>query len=605
MEGHPEPPENHLAVAGPAQLRRAARHLIRADRASVVWMLLLNGSAALAALAGPWLLGRIIDTVADATRNPATSAGALTTINWLALSIVFSAGLQILLSRSALLIGFRFGERTAARVREQAVDRALGLPASLVERTSPGDITARVVHDVSEVARILRDGIPEVLVAAVQAVLILVLTFFLDPLLGACGIVGMTGIVFVSRWYLRRARTAYLAEGTAGSAITDVLVSTSAGARTVDAFGLEQQRRAVADRAVDDGMRTRMRTLSLRSVLYPVVDSSYVIAVVGVLIVGGLLYHRGAVTLGVVTASALYLRQLSVPLDLILTWMESLQSGGAAFARVEGVRGAETPYQVASEPVGDRIEISNVHYAYGTGRDVLNGVNLDVRPGERLAIVGSSGAGKSTLGRLVAGVDAPRAGTITVGGVPVSSLPAEKLRRHVILVTQDHHVFRESLRDNLLLAAPDAGDADLLTALEVVGADWAGELPDGLDTTFGEEVTLDDAQAQQLSLARVVLADPHTVILDEATASLDPITARHTERALSAVLRNRTVIAIAHRLQTARDADRIVVMDSGRVSEVGSHEELVREGGAYAALWESWHGPAGAARVSRGGPPGR
>jgi ATP-binding cassette subfamily C protein len=233
-----------------------------------------------------------------------------------------------------------------------------------------------------------------------------------------------------------------------------------------------------------------------------------------------------------------------------------------------------------------------VRYAYERGGEVLRGVDLTVRPGERLAIVGPSGAGKSTLSRLLAGVDAPGTGSVTVGGVPVASLAPETLRRQVVLVTQEHHVFLGTVRDNLLIAEPGASDEALWAALAAVGADgWVRELPAGLDTRLGGSgCRTDGSQAQQLALARVVLADPHTLILDEATALLDPTTARHTERALAAVLRGRTVIAIAHRLHTAHDADRVAVMEDGRVTELGTHEELVTAEGAYAALWRTWHG---------------
>ena len=564
-----------LPVADQRTVGRAALRLIAADRRAVTAIVVINSLAALAGLGGPWLLGRIIDTV--------VAGRGLGAVDRLAAAVLVCAVVQTLLSRYALVIAYRFGERTAARIREQFLHRSLALPAAVVERVPTGDLAARGTTDVDAVASTLRDIVPTIFISVVQIVFIVVAVLVLDPVLGAVGMLGLSGIFFVTRWYLRRARTAYLAEGAANSELADELAATTAGARTIEAFDLADRRLAAGHAAIAETRRTRLATLGLRSVYFPSVEISYAVPTVLVLLLGGLFYIDGRVSLGTVGAAVLFLRQLVGPLDSILIWIEQLQSSSASFARIEGLSAIHpAPSTATGSPAGDRIEVRGVRYAYDQGRDVLHDVDLTVRPGERLAIVGLSGAGKSTLGRLIAGVDRPGAGSVTVGGVPVADLPPDELRRQVVLVTQEHHVFRESLRDNLMVAAPDD---ELRRALKTVGADWA----DDLDRDLGEQPP-DGAQAQQLALARVVLADPHTVILDEATALLDPTAARTAERALAAVLHERTVIAIAHRLQTAHDADRVVVMADGRIIEVGAHDELVAARGPYAALWHSWHG---------------
>jgi ABC-type multidrug transport system fused ATPase/permease subunit len=250
------------------------------------------------------------------------------------------------------------------------------------------------------------------------------------------------------------------------------------------------------------------------------------------------------------------------------------------------------PDRVATDdsPAGDRLAAQDVRYAYVDSRDVLHGIDLDLEPGERVAVVGPSGAGKSTLGRLLAGIHPPRAGRVEVGGVRLVDLPLETLRTEVALVTQEQHVFVGTLDENLRLARPEAPDAELAAALEAVDAlEWAETLPEGRQTIVGAGGhPLTPAQAQQVALARLVLADPHTLVLDEATSLLDPRAARHLERSLASVLEGRTVVAIAHRLHTAHDADRVAVVEDGLLGEIGTHDELVARGGSYAALWDSW-----------------
>jgi ABC-type multidrug transport system fused ATPase/permease subunit len=506
-----------------------------------------------------------------------------------------------------------------------------------VERAGTGDLLTRTSRDVDALARTVRFAVPETLIALVTTVLTLGALALVGPLVALPCLIAVPILWASTRWYLRRATAGYLRENAAYSDVNEGLAETVEGARTVEAMRLARQRIRRTDGDIGRSFAAERYTLWLRSVWFPAAEVSYVIPVVATLLVGGLLYTHGMASLGQVTAATLYVQQLIDPVDRLLSWLDELQVGGASLARLLGVSADSTDARPAADrdlarpatgtgelgsrggagdpragggaggagsavpaagPAADpagaapALVATGVHYSYVDGRDVLRGIDLTVRPGERLAMVGPSGAGKSTLGRLLAGIHPPRAGSVTIGGVPLVSLPLDRRRREVALVTQEHHVFVGTVADNVSLPRPDATETEVRAALRAVDAlVWADALPDGLGTLVGSGGTeLSAAQAQQLALARLVLADPHTLVLDEATSLIDPRAARHLERSLGAVLAGRTVIAIAHRLHTAHDADRVAVVADGRIVELAPHADLVAAGGDYAALWDSWHG---------------
>jgi ABC-type multidrug transport system fused ATPase/permease subunit len=543
----------------------------------------LHALAAAAGLVAPALLGRLVQAVSDGT----TESYVDTLIVILACALV----LQTILTWFARRASFVVSELIFAELREDFMRRVLALPLSTVERAGTGDLVSRTTADVDSLARTIRFAIPETLIAAVTTVLTVAAALWVSPPAALALVAGAPAIVIGTRWYLKRAPQGYLRERAAYATMAGTVGETFDGGLTVESLGLNEHRVRRVDEDLIEAYSAERYTLRLRTFWFPSAEIAYVLPVVAGLLWGGWLVHAGYASIGEVTAVVLYAQQLADPVDRLISWLDEIQVGGASLARLVGIESVP-PDRVASgrSPDGDALEARDVRYAYVPGRDVLHGIDLDLRPGERVAVVGPSGAGKSTLGRLLAGIHPPRTGTVEVGGVGLVELPLETLRQEVALITQEQHVFVGTLADNLRLARPSASLPELEAALAAVDAfEWAEALPEGLETTVGAGgEPLTPPQTQQLALARLVLADPHTLVLDEATSLLDPRAARHLERSLAAVLEGRTVVAIAHRLHTAHDADRVAVVEDGLLGELGTHDELLEDGGAYAALWRSW-----------------
>ena len=558
--------------------------------------------SALAGLVGPWVVGSLVDElrVQTSLRPVLAGAGLL-----LAAGIVGGAGTWL----GRWWMG-SLAEPAVASLREDVLDAALAMDSSVVEGGGRGDLVSRVAED----SRVVTEAASAILPMFLQSLFVVGVSAAgmtaVDWRLGVVGLIAVPMYYLTLRWYLPRSGPIYAEERIAFGVRSQRMLGGIGGAATLRAFEAEQVELTRIDAASAHARTLSIDVFRFLTRAFSRNNRAEAVVLSALLLTGFLLVDAGSLTAGGVATAALLFHRLFNPIGALVGMFDEIQSAGASLSRMVGVidlpttprtgspaspegpdADGDAPVQVdAPSADGDALVLAGVEHEYEPGHTVLSEVDLRIAPGEVVAVVGATGAGKSTLAQIAAGTVPPTRGAVTLGADAVRELPAGTLRSRIAMVSQEVHVFSGTLAENVRVPSPDASDRAVAEALRTVGADrWAEALPEGTGTVVGDGGhSLTAMQEQMLALARIVLADPEFVILDEATAEAGSSGAQALETAAQAVLADRGGLVVAHRLSQAVTADRVLVMAHGRIVESGTHAQLSRGEGLYARLWEAW-----------------
>jgi len=544
------------------------------------------------------MLSTLITLAGPALVRYAVDAGIrkdhLHPLNVAALIFLGLAVLKPFVLRAQILLAARAGERFLDSLRVAAFDKLQALPLGFFERERAGVLVSRLTSDVQSLNELVREALVEIFGSGLQIVLTVVALALLSPKLALISLVALP-ILIASSWSFHHgAGRAYHAIRDRVAETFTVLQEGLAGVRVVQAFRREGKTldhyRPRSQAQVSAWRRASFVNIRLFAFL-PLAQASSLIVV---LLVAASMYRSGEISIGTITAFVLYLIQLFDPIGRFTEWLGEFRQGLAALAKIVGLLEVPTPIEERPDavelPRDGVLALHGVTFGYAEERPVVRELTLELNPGEHVALVGATGAGKSTVAKLLTRQYDPQHGRIELGGVDLRDATLESLHRRIVLLPQEGHLFSGTIADNVRLAHPDATDEEVRSALQRIGElDRFESLPDGFETDVQTRgVRLSAGERQLVGIARVALADPAVIVLDEATSSLDPATEAAVERALAAVAEGRTVVTIAHRLSTAERADRVAVMEHGRLVEVASHDELVQHGDRYARLWASW-----------------
>ncbi len=588
--------DDQVVPIGRPRLRREARallrDLVRPHRRAIVGVLAIAVVQTLATMAGPWLIGVAIDrSLPDATHGDYMSIITITA--GLAVSAVLSGWLRAVFVRRS----GRIGQAILFDLRRRTFDHVQALSVSFHERFTSGRVISRLTSDVDTLTELLDSGLDGLLTAMLNIAAITVILLVLDAPLAGIALASLVPLWLLYRWFASRASAAFRRTRETVATLIVNFVETFNGIRAVQAFRRESRNDRLFGALNADYRDANAVAFRLHAVFIPGTALIGNVATVAVLLVGGYRVSAGGLELGVLTAFLLYLRQFYDPMEDVAVFYNSLQSATAALEKIAAVLAEPpavpepaAPTAVARPPRG-RVELSRVEFGYRTDRSVLREMDLVIPAGQTVALVGETGAGKSTIAKLISRFYDPTTGSVRLDGVDLRDIAEADLREAIVMITQDGFLFSGSVADNIGFGRPGATRHEVITAAHSVGAhEFISRLPEGYDTDVRKRGgRLSAGQRQLVAFARAFLADPAVLILDEATSSLDVPTERAVQRALRTVLRDRTALIIAHRLSTVEIADRVLVLDAGRVVEDGSPASLIASGaGEFAALHESW-----------------